>query len=151
MCDVDLSTRQCLGRVVVALRGELDVADAANVVAALAAVVAREREIIVDLAGLEFIDSSGVAALVRVRKQARRAGGDLLLAAPSLQVLRLLALTRLMDVFSVHASVEQAAEAAERSRRAPAPVPDAPSSSLRHDLALSALACSDTDEDRLAV
>jgi anti-sigma B factor antagonist len=122
MCSVDLSTRGCDGRVVVALSGELDVADAANVVAALAVVAAREREIIVDLAGLEFIDSSGVAALVRVRKQARHAGGDLLLAAPSLQVLRLLALTSLIDVFSVHASVEQAAAAAERSRQAPAPV-----------------------------
>jgi len=51
MCSVDLSTRGCDGRVVVALRGELDVADAANVVAALAAVAVREREIIVDLAG----------------------------------------------------------------------------------------------------
>jgi anti-sigma B factor antagonist len=119
---VDLSSSGCDGLVVVALRGELDVADAANVVAALAAVAAREREIIVDLAGLEFIDSSGVAALVRVRKQARHAGGDLLLAAPSLQVLRLLALTRLIDVFSVHASVELAADAAECSRRATAPV-----------------------------
>jgi anti-sigma B factor antagonist len=121
VCSVDLGTRLCDGRVVVALRGELDVADAANVVAALAVVAAREREIIVDLGGLEFIDSSGVAALVRVRKQARHAGGDLLLAAPQLQVLRLLALARLIDVFSVHASVEQAADAAECSRRAAAP------------------------------
>jgi anti-sigma B factor antagonist len=126
MCSVDLSTRGCDGRVVVALRGELDVADAASVVAALAAVAAREGEIIVDLAGLEFIDSSGVAALVRVRKQARHAGGDLLLAAPQVQVLRLLALTRLIDVFSVHASVEQAADAAESSRRATAPVAGRP-------------------------
>jgi anti-sigma B factor antagonist len=126
MCSVDVSTRGCDGRVVVALRGELDVADAANVVAALAVVAAREREIIVDLAGLEFIDSSGVAALVRVRKQARHAGGDLLLAAPQLQVLRLLALTRLIDVFSVHASVVQAADAAEWSRRAVAPAAGRP-------------------------
>jgi anti-sigma B factor antagonist len=123
MCSVDLNTRECDGRVVVALRGELDVADAANVVAAFAAVAAREREIIVDLAGLEFIDSSGVAALVRVRKQARHAGGDLLLAA---RQLRLLALSRLIDVFSVHASVEQAADTAECSRRATAPVAGRP-------------------------
>jgi anti-sigma B factor antagonist len=126
VCSVDLSSRGCDGRVVVALRGELDVVDAANVVAALAAVAVREREIIVDLAGLEFIDSSGVAALVRVRKQARHAGGDLLLAAPSLQVLRLLALTRLIDVFCVYASVELAADAAECSRQATAPVADRP-------------------------
>ena len=75
MISVDLSTRECDGHVIVALRGELDMADAVSVAAALAAVAAREPEIIVDLAGLEFIDSSGVAALARGRKQARHAGG----------------------------------------------------------------------------
>src|SRR5512140_224962 len=108
MISVDLSTRECDGHVIVALRGELDIADAVSVAAALAAVAARELEIIVDLAGLEFIDSSGVAALARGRKQARHAGGDLLLAAPRQQVLRVLTLTRLIDAFPVHACVEEA-------------------------------------------
>jgi anti-sigma B factor antagonist len=122
MFSVDLSTRDCDGHVTVVLRGELDVADAAGVAAAFAALAAREPEIIVDLAGLEFIDSSGVAALARGRKLARHAGGDLLLAAPQRQVLRVLTLTRLIDVFPVHASVEEAAGSAGRSRRAAAPV-----------------------------
>jgi anti-sigma B factor antagonist len=95
MYTVDLSTRECDGWVVVALRGELDVTDAASVATALAEVVARDRELIIDLAGLDFIDSSGLAALARARKHARQAGGDLLLAAPQRQVLRILALTRL--------------------------------------------------------
>jgi anti-anti-sigma factor len=63
MFSVDLSTSEYGGHVVVALRGELDIAGAAGVAAALAAVAARKPEIVVDLAGLEFIDSSGVAAL----------------------------------------------------------------------------------------
>jgi anti-anti-sigma factor len=46
---------------------------------------------------LEFIDPSGLAALVQVRKQVRHAGGDVLLAAPQRQVLRLLTLTRLIS------------------------------------------------------
>jgi anti-sigma B factor antagonist len=122
MVSMDLSTRGD-GRAVVALRGELDVADAASAAAALVAVAAREQGVIVDLGGLEFIDSSGVAALVLVRKQARRAGGDLLLAAPQDQVLRILTITRLAGVFSVHASVEQAAGSARRSRLAAVAVP----------------------------
>ena len=77
MFSVDLSTRECDGHVVVALRGELDLADAADVAAALAAAVAGEPRIIVDLAGLEFIDCSGVAALARGRRHARQAGGEL--------------------------------------------------------------------------
>jgi anti-sigma B factor antagonist len=121
MFNVALSTRDCDGHVIVVLRGELDMADAAGVAGALAVVAAREPEIIVDLAGLEFIDSSGVAALARGRKLARYAGGDLLLAAPQHQVLRVLALTRLIDAFAVHVSVAEAARNAGRCRRA-APV-----------------------------
>src|SRR5512146_3120627 len=98
MFSVDLSTRECGGHVVVALRGELDIADAAVVAARLAAVAASEPQIIVDLSGLEFIDSCGVAALARGRRHARRAGGDLL-AAPRQLVLRVLAMTRLADGF----------------------------------------------------
>jgi anti-sigma B factor antagonist len=127
MFSVDLSTRECGGHVVVTLPGELDIADAASVAAALAAVAARHPEMVVDLAGLEFIDSSGVAALARGRKHARHAGGDLLLAAPRQQVLRVLTLTRLIDVFPVHASVDEAASSAGPRRPAaaagrPAPI-----------------------------
>ncbi len=114
MVSVKLSTRECDGLVVVELRGELDVSYAASVAASLTAVAARGRQIIVDLEGLEFIDSSGLAALVHVRRQARHAGFDVLLAAPQQQVLRMLAITRLIDVFAVHACVDEAAGSAGR-------------------------------------
>ena len=120
---INLISRECDGRAVVALRGELDVADAASVAAGLNAVAAGARELIVDLAGLEFIDSSGLAALVVARKQARKAGGDLLLAGPQDQVLRVIAATRLTGVFSVQASVGQAAGSAGRSPLMAGPVP----------------------------
>jgi anti-sigma B factor antagonist len=122
MFSVDLSTRECDGHVVVALRGELDLVNATDVAAALVKVAAREPMIIVDLAALEFIDSSGVAALARGRKHARHAGGDLVLAAPRQRVLRILAITRLVDDFSVHASVEEAADSAGGSRRTVVPM-----------------------------
>jgi anti-sigma B factor antagonist len=121
--SVDLSTRECDGHVIVALRGELDVLDAAGVAGALAAVTAGEPQVIVDLAGLEFIDARGLAALVRARKHARRAGGDLLLAAPRERVLEVLAITGLLDLFSVHPSAEEAVCSAGFSRQAAAPVP----------------------------
>ncbi len=68
--------------VVVALRGELDVADAVRVVAELSAVTAYKRDIIVDLTELG-----------------------------------LLTRTRLIDVFSVHASVDEAARRAGQPGR----------------------------------
>jgi hypothetical protein len=61
--------------------------------------------------------------LARGRRHARQAGGDLLLAAPQQRVLRVLGITRLAGEFSVHASVEEAAGSAGRSRRAAVPVP----------------------------
>jgi anti-anti-sigma regulatory factor len=41
-------------------------------------------------------------------------GGDLLLAAPQQQVRRILAVTRLIDVISVHPTVDEAARCAAR-------------------------------------
>ena len=76
MFSTELSTRSYYGHAVVISRGELDLADAVDVAAALTAISAREPRIIVDLAGLEFIDSSGLGALARGRRQARRAGGE---------------------------------------------------------------------------
>ena len=119
MFSTHLSTRSYDGRAVVALRGELDLVDAAAVAAALAAVAAREPQIIADLAGLDFIDSSGVAALARGRRKARRAGGDLVLAAPQQKVTRVLAVIRMAEAFSVYATVEDAAgEAGHQRKRA---------------------------------
>lgn len=114
MVSVELSTPEGGGHAVVVLRGELDVTEAANVAASLAVVAASGRDVIVDLEGLEFIDSSGLAALVLGRQHARRAGFELLLAAPQAQVLRMLAITRLIDVFAVHARVDEAADIAGR-------------------------------------
>jgi anti-anti-sigma factor len=122
MAIVEFSTRECNGRLVVCLRGELDVADAAKVAVALVQVAVLARQVILDVEGLEFIDSSGLAALVRARKHARHAGGDLLLAAPQPQMRRILAMTRLTEVFSVHACVEDAVGFPGRFPAAAAPV-----------------------------
>jgi anti-sigma B factor antagonist len=118
MFSAIVNTRESDGRIIAALCGELDVTGTARATAALAEAVARGCEIVIDLACLEFIDCSGLTVLVLARQRAQAAGGDLLLAAPRRQVLRILALTRLIDVFSIHAGVTEAADSAERSRLA---------------------------------
>ncbi len=128
MVSVELSTPADDRQVVAVLRGELDVTEAASVAASLGVVADTGRDVIVDLAGLEYIDSSGLAALVLARQQARRAGRDLLLVAPQQQVLRMLAATRLLDVFAVHARIDEAVGIAGS---VPAPsVPEADSTPL---------------------
>jgi anti-sigma B factor antagonist len=121
MFSMDLGSHQ-RGGYVVALHGELDIVDAAHVAAALGTIAAREPRIILDLAGLEFIDSSGVAALTSASEYFRRAGGDLLLAAPQQRVLRVIAITCRADDLSVLASVEEAVASASRPRRVVVPM-----------------------------
>jgi anti-sigma B factor antagonist len=116
--STNLTIRGCDDHALVALRGELDLADATYMAAVLMAVVGREPEIVVDLTDLEFMDSNGLAALARGRRQARHAGGDLLLAAPARQALRLLTVTRLADNFRIYASAEEAAGSIGRPREA---------------------------------
>jgi anti-sigma B factor antagonist len=104
---------------VVALRGELDKSHAVWLARALSAAASSPgSRVIVDLEGLVFIDCSGLSAVVSAWNQARRAGSDLLLAAPQQLVLRLLCLTDLTGLLPVLASVDQAANGNGRS---PAP------------------------------
>jgi anti-sigma B factor antagonist len=108
MFSTDLSSRGGDGHALVALRGELDLVDAASVAFALAMIADRDPVIVADLAGLEFIDSSGVVALARGRRRARQAGGDLVLAAPRQRVTRVLAAIRLTDPLIIYASADEA-------------------------------------------
>jgi anti-sigma B factor antagonist len=121
MFSMNLGSGESRGYVVVMPRGELDLASAPAVAAALGVVAAREPRIIVDLAGLEFIDCSGAAALAHGREQSRRGGGDLLLVAPQQQVLRVLTIIRRANGPFVHASVEEAAASTEDPRRVTMP------------------------------
>jgi len=104
--DVRVSVRA--GHVVVALRGELDVTNAADIICAHIAPHASGLRIVVDLAELPYLDCSSLRELASVRAQARRAGGDLLMASPQQVVLRLLVLTGMLDQWPVFASVDEA-------------------------------------------
>jgi anti-anti-sigma factor len=111
MSNVKLWTRVYRGCAVVVLRGELDTRSAEDTAAAVAALTAGGQQLISDLETLDFIDCHAVGALLGVREAARRAGGDVLLAAPHGPVLRLLTV---LGVPGVHASVAAAADSADR-------------------------------------
>jgi anti-anti-sigma factor len=94
---------------VLALRGELDVSTAAELSSELADVMSRERWVIVDLAGLSFMDCASVRVLAGARERMRLAGGDVLLAGARGGVARLLKLTGWGEVFSVFPGAGSAA------------------------------------------
>lgn len=64
--------------------------------------------IVVDLAAVEFIDSSGLGALIAGLRAARDAGGDLRIAAPGPQVRMVLQLSNLDRVLVSTPTVEAA-------------------------------------------
>ncbi|MFI2712377.1 STAS domain-containing protein [Micromonospora sp. NPDC018662] len=77
-------------------------ADSAEAVRrALADRLVRDDRVLVDLAGLEVIDSVGLGLLVRAHQEARRDGRRLCLVAPSRFVLTVLHTMRLDRVFTV--------------------------------------------------
>lgn len=58
--------------------------------------------LVVELSGVEFMDSSGLGALVGCLKTARQAGGDLRLAAPSEQVQMVLKLSNIDKILRTY-------------------------------------------------
>jgi anti-sigma B factor antagonist len=68
---------------------------------------AGRHRVIVNLQGVEFMDSTGLGVLVSCLKRAKEHQGDLSLVCTSPQILRVLAITGLDRVFQVRGSVEE--------------------------------------------
>ncbi|WP_077488067.1 STAS domain-containing protein [Sinomonas mesophila] len=66
------------------------------------------NRLVLDMAGTEFIDSSGLGALVGCLKAARQAGGDLRIANVGSQVQMVLKLTSMDRILTPYASVDEA-------------------------------------------
>jgi anti-sigma B factor antagonist len=93
---------------VVRLGGELDLYNAATVREALnGASAGSPQRVVVDLAEVEFIDSTALGVLIeaRTKLENRRA---FLLAAPGLETRRALQISGLDRHFTVHDSVQEA-------------------------------------------
>ena len=107
--ELIVEVRAETGHTVLAVTGEVDIYTADTLRDRLAEVVASgERRLIVDLGGVEFLDSAGLAALVGGQNTVREAGGSLALACPRANLLKLFAITGLDQVFVIHPTVATA-------------------------------------------
>jgi anti-sigma B factor antagonist len=105
--EITVETRQ--GHTVIRPSGRLDLATAGSLRRRLASErAAGHRWLVVDLAGVGFVDTSGVGALVAGFKGARQDGGDLRLACPCAQARLVLRLTGLERVLGAYDTVEHA-------------------------------------------
>lgn len=96
--------------VVIAPTGHFNLVSAPSTKAHIDALVAAgQTRIVVDLSGVDYIDSSGLGALIGALKSARQASGDLRVAAAGEQVKAVLALTNIDRILAPFDTVEAAA------------------------------------------
>lgn len=94
---------------IVSIAGRLTAAGAPRLRAAVNDLIAAgTHRIVVDLGQTEFVDSSGLGALIGGLKNARIKGGDLRIAAVPESVQTVLKLTNLDRVLHSHATAEEA-------------------------------------------
>lgn len=97
------------GVVVLTLAGEVDVENAGKVRdAALKLTERGANRLVVDLAGVEYMDSAGLGMLIGLHKRLREANGELALAALQPQVRKLFDITGLVRVVKICGEVSEA-------------------------------------------
>ena len=107
--SIDIKTDNEGGTLVYRLRGSLDVATSPAVRAALLQSANEgNTEIIVDLTKLQFLDSTGLGALIGAHRRALEKGGKIRLVVNEGPISRLLNITGLVRVFPVYHTVEDA-------------------------------------------
>jgi anti-sigma B factor antagonist len=79
--------------VVIVASGAIDIGTAPQLEDAVATQLGRSRAVVVDLAGVEMCDSTGLAVLVRMHRRAQADGTGFALRAPRRHVADILAMT----------------------------------------------------------
>ena len=97
------------GRTVIAVSGEIDVYTAPRLREMLIRLVDEEKyHLIVDMEGVEFLDSTGLGVLVGGLKRVRSHDGGIDLVCTQGRILRIFRITGLNKVFNIFDSVEEA-------------------------------------------
>lgn len=107
--DLIVNERAVDSRQVVEVRGEVDVHSAPTLRDRLISVVdAQPSGVVVDLSWLQFIDSTGLGALVAALNHAKANGVGFMLACKAERLLKVFRITGLHEVFEIYPTVEQA-------------------------------------------
>ena len=97
------------GATIIRATGHLDMVAAPQFKALVASIVMGEHAgIVVDLGEVEFVDSSGIGALISGLRTSREAGSSFRIAAPTAQVLAVLDLTNVDRILPPYESVDAA-------------------------------------------
>jgi anti-sigma B factor antagonist len=112
--DLTLSTETVGDRTVVRVGGEIDVYTAPKLREQLVELVNDgSYHLVVDMEGVDFLDSTGLGVLVGGLKRVRAHEGSLRLVCTQERILKIFRLTGLTKVFPIHNSVQDAVSATD--------------------------------------
>ncbi|MBV8943460.1 MAG: STAS domain-containing protein [Solirubrobacterales bacterium] len=107
--ELELEVRDDDGAIIIAAKGELDMTSADSFAGELErATQAHPQLIVLDFSFLQFIDSSGLAALVKAQQEAQASGRALVIVRGPHQVEQLLELTGLAQRMTIVDSLAEA-------------------------------------------
>jgi anti-sigma B factor antagonist len=103
VADLDVRVERQDGQVHLALSGELDLATVGALHEAVAEQLAAGPvgDLVLDLTGITFLDSSGLGALLQVRSAVQSAGGELRISAVAPGPARVIAIAGLSGTFGI--------------------------------------------------
>ena len=112
--ELTVTSRQEGARTVITVKGEIDVYTAPSLRERLNELVGAGRyDLVVDMGGVEFLDSTGLGVLVGGLKRVRSHDGTLRLVCAQEKILKVFRITGLTKVFPIHATVQEALSAAD--------------------------------------
>jgi anti-sigma B factor antagonist len=112
--DLSLSTETVGDRTVVRVGGEIDVYTAPKLREQLVELVNDgSYHLVVDMEGVDFLDSTGLGVLVGGLKRVRAHEGSLRLVCNQERILKIFRITGLTKVFPIHTSVDEAVSATD--------------------------------------
>ncbi|WP_405828100.1 STAS domain-containing protein [Streptomyces sp. NBC_01176] len=109
MSPLDITTRDVATGPVLQIIGELDYGNASVLRELLTTITLQPgQRLVLDLARMDFCDSSGLTALIAARNHAHAAQADIALAAVPANTLRVLRIVGLDQVFPLHPDSDSA-------------------------------------------
>jgi anti-sigma B factor antagonist len=107
--ELGIDVRNVDGHAVLDVKGEIDVYTAPKLREKLIELVADGTyDVVVNLEGVDFLDSTGLGVLVGALKRVKAHDGSLSLVCTQDKILKIFKITGLTKVFPIHDSVEQA-------------------------------------------
>jgi anti-sigma B factor antagonist len=110
--ELGLDVRKVDGHSVVDVKGEIDVYTAPKLREKLIELVSEgSYDVVVNLEGVDFLDSTGLGVLVGALKRVKAHDGNLSLVCTQDKILKIFKITGLTKVFPIFDSVEEATSA----------------------------------------